>query len=140
HLAHLGQTLPRRLAGPTLPAGMSHAGAVAKAQPSEVMRRTHQAIELEFYESVCHDTDSMPLSRCHSCPVLARAANESPVWRGHGQEVHRGQPGGPRLTRNGAALGSLLHPCAPTGVFLLAVGCLRGAALGGSRGPLPRRS
>src|SRR5918911_5715570 len=47
HLTHFGQTLPCRLPGTTMPAGVHHARAVAKAQPAEVMRRADKAIELE---------------------------------------------------------------------------------------------
>jgi hypothetical protein len=49
------------------------------------------------------------------------------VWRGHCQEAKRGEAGGHRITRNGAAIGSFLLPCATPGLSLIAVWCLIGA-------------
>ncbi len=64
----------------------------------------------------------------HTMRSLAgRSANEPPVSRGHGQEAKRGQPDGPRLTRNGAAMGLLLLPCVTTRLSLIAVWCVIGA-------------
>jgi hypothetical protein len=60
--------------------------------------------------------------------VLSVAADEHPVWRGHRQEAKRGPPGGQRITGNYAAMGSFLLPCATTGLSLLAVWCVIGAA------------
>jgi hypothetical protein len=48
------------------------------------------------------------------------------VWRGHGQEAQRGQPGEHRITRNCEAIGSFLL-CVRSPGFLIAVGCLIGA-------------
>ncbi len=55
------------------------------------------------------------------------ASSEHPVWRGHSKEAKRRQPCGPRITRNCAVMGSLLLPCAPTWLFLVAGWCLMGA-------------
>ena len=49
------------------------------------------------------------------------------MWRGHCQEEKRGQPGGHRITRNGAAMVSLLLPYATTGWFRIAGSCVIGA-------------
>src|SRR5215831_18620729 len=70
----------------------------------------------------------MRLSRFLSCTVISIASNAHPVWRGHGQEAKRGPPGGHRITGNCAAMGSFLLPCATTGLSLLAVWCVIGAA------------
>ena len=35
------------------------------------------------------------------------------MWRSHGQEAKRGEPGGQRIPWHGEAMGSLLLPCAP---------------------------
>ena len=50
-----------------------------------------------------------------------------PVLRGHCQEAKRGEAGGHRITRNGAALGLFLLTCAPTELSLIAMWCLIGA-------------
>src|SRR6266481_1197502 len=50
-----------------------------------------------------------------------------PVLRGHGQEAKRGEAGGPRITRNCAALGSFLLTCATTELSLIAMWRLIGA-------------
>jgi hypothetical protein len=49
------------------------------------------------------------------------------LWRGHGQEAKRGEAGGHRITRNCAALGLFLLPCALTELSLIAMWCLSGA-------------
>ena len=50
-----------------------------------------------------------------------------PVWGSHREEAKRGPPSGHRITRNGAAMVSLLLPYAPTGLSLIAGWCLIGA-------------
>ena len=62
------------------------------------------------------------LVRFVSIPCVAH-----PVLRRHCQEAKRGQPGGPRITRNCAAIGLLLLPCAITELSLIAMWCLIGA-------------
>ena len=63
---------------------------------------------------------------------ISMASGEHPVWRGHSKEAKRRQPCGPRITRNCAVMGSLLLPCAPTWLFLVAGWCLMGATPRGS--------
>jgi hypothetical protein len=48
------------------------------------------------------------------------------VWRGHRKEAKRGQPCGHRITRNYAAMVSLLLTCATTWLSLIAGWCLIG--------------
>ena len=52
---------------------------------------------------------------------------DHPVWRSHREEAKRGPPSGHRITRNGAAMVSLLLPYAPTGLSRIAGWCLIGA-------------
>src|SRR5881397_2643307 len=49
------------------------------------------------------------------------------VWRSHREEAKRGPPSGHRITRNGAAMVSLLLPYATTGLSRIAGRCLIGA-------------
>ena len=52
---------------------------------------------------------------------------DHPVWRSHREEAKRGPPSGHRITRNGAAMVSLLLPYATTGLSRIAGRCLIGA-------------
>jgi hypothetical protein len=52
---------------------------------------------------------------------------DHPVWRSHREEAKRGPPSGHRITRNGAAMVSLLLPYATTGLSLIAGRCVIGA-------------
>jgi hypothetical protein len=56
------------------------------------------------------------------------------VRRGHHTEAKRGQPCGPRITRNCAAMVSWLLPCSPTALALLSRWCLSGAPPRGQQG------
>ena len=69
----------------------------------------------------------MPLSCVRQPIVIAIASDEHLVWRGHRKEATRGPPCGPRVTRPWCARGSLLLPCAPTWLSLIAVSFFRGA-------------
>jgi hypothetical protein len=68
----------------------------------------------------------MPLSRFLSCLVISIASSKYLVWRGHSKEAKRGQPCGHRITRNGAAMVSLLLTWAPPGLSLIAGWCVMG--------------
>ena len=57
------------------------------------------------------------------------------LWRGQGQEAKRGEAGGPRDARHGAALGSLLLTYATTEFSLIPVCCLSGATPRGQPWP-----
>jgi hypothetical protein len=58
---------------------------------------------------------------------ISIAYRDHPVGRSHREEAKRGPPSGHHLTRNGAAMVSLLLPYATTGVSLIAGWCLIGA-------------
>ncbi len=58
---------------------------------------------------------------------ISMAYIDHPVWRSHREEAKRGAPSGPRITRNGAAMVSLLLPYATTGVSLIPGSSLIGA-------------
>ena len=77
-------------------------------------------------------------SRSHVKPTVSPAKNslvyfisiayiDLPVWRSHREEAKRGPPSGHRITRNGAAMVSLLLPYATTGLSRIAGRCLIGA-------------
>ena len=58
---------------------------------------------------------------------ISIAYTDHPVWRSHREEAKRGPPSGHRITRNGAAMVSLLLPYANTGLSRIAGRCLIGA-------------
>jgi len=57
---------------------------------------------------------------------ISMADIDHPVWRRPREEAKRGPPSGHRITRNGAAMVSLLLPYATTGVSLIAGWCVIG--------------
>jgi hypothetical protein len=63
---------------------------------------------------------------------ISIASIDHPVWRSPREEAKRGPPSGHRITRNGAAMVSLLLPYATTGLSRIAGWCWSGAT---PRGP-----
>ena len=58
---------------------------------------------------------------------ISKTYIDHPVLRGHGQAAKRGEASGPRITRNGEALGVFLLPCATSALSLIAMRGLIGA-------------
>src|SRR5712691_3258237 len=74
----------------------------------------------------------MPLSLFLSCTVISIGCDEHPVWQGHRTEAKRGQPCGPRITKNCEAMVSFLLTCATPWLSLIAEWCLMGETPSGS--------
>ena len=75
-----------------------------------------------------------PLMMLLVCCHINSFQRAPPAWRGHSKEAKRRRPCGPRITRNCAATGSLLLPCTPTWLSLVAGWCLMAATPRGQPG------
>src|SRR5207244_12579507 len=80
----------------------------------------HRYVPL-YKPTVCPSNNSANMLSYQELPTSIK------LWRGHGQEAKRGEPGRHRITRNCEALGSLLLPCAITELSLIAMWCPIGA-------------